>query len=1233
YQYLGMALNRSTPFPESYYTDATYASYRDAMNAGSQLYNNQNLDVLDQPIINDATALINATFEALVLKDVTYTVRYESVGGSPLATDVVKNATAGDTVTEVAMAITGYTPVQASQQIDLTGTNAENIITFTYNIDEYTVSFDANGGTTVAAITQDYATDINEPTAPTREGYLFDAWYMEEELTNPVTWPYTLGASDVTFYAKWTANTYTIIYDGSGATDGSTAGSSHTYGIQSNLSSNGFTKTGHTFTGWSILSGGTADYTDGQGVLNLTPTLNDVITFYAVWVVNEYEITFDANGGSAVDSITQDYATAITAPADPTRAGYTFDGWDPAVPATMPAEDTECVAQWTINAYTLSFDSDGGTAVAAITQDYATAITAPADPTKQGHTFAGWLPEVPAFMPAENTEYTAKWIVNTYTITWDADGGTGGGTDNVDHGTVPTPIDAGTKTGYTFTSWSPSIVAATGAATYTAQWSVNSYDLTFDANNGTGGTGPTSTQYGTALTPPTVTREGYTFTGWDPELAATMPAADTTYTAQWSIDAFTISFDSAGGSAVADISQDYGTAVTQPADPTREGYTFDGWSPAVPTVMPAENFECVAQWTLNTYTITWDANGGTGGGTNSCDHGDTPTPVSAGTKVGYTFTGWDPTIVAATEAATYTAQWSASAVNITFDANGGTGGTGATSMQPGTALTAPTVTKDGYVFGGWLPTVPATVPETDMTYVAQWVQTAVNVTKTEDGMVVNIQGWTADSQYQIWTYQQVQSDDLLAGDAAVQANQWILSKAYTPGSAGDVQGDGSINFTIFEEFISPTENYLIAVRIADANNNFVAEIRDAYTPEDVGEVVITKIIVDNVVTTGYELREIKGGAEMFIEVIGNNVPSITYTATILSGATPMPLAMVGNELTWNISALDPGIYTVEFTATNGNTTATQLMTFELFATVAPGTGYGIINSMLLAPTGTGVNITPDFANGTFSFRLREPGRTPQFRSIEYAVPETVAHPITAPGIYHVYGYVTRAGLIGTEVGGIDDGMIRTLVIPRTGQGSGPVTMSFTANQALPDVPKHTPIVFTAQATGLPDTVEYSFWRYDATGYILIKDWSSDNTLNWTPARIGEYSLEARAKGVGAGSYEINRSLTVNITDADEAKADITNITLNTAQLTAAQARQPIMLKANATSLNGEDLLYKFYVYDEDMRNTQLKGYSVDQHCVWTPRKAGMTYTISVLVKNQTSFGKYDAIESFEVTVN
>ena len=133
------------------------------------------------------------------------------------------------------------------------------------------------------------------------------------------------------------------------------------------------------------------------------------MTLTAKWTANSYTIAFDTNGGSDIDPITQDYGTAIIAPADPTREGYTFMGWDKAIPATMPAGDMTIKAQWRINQYTITFDTDGGSEIAPITQDYGTAITAPADPTREGYTFIGWDKAIPATMPAENMTITAKW--------------------------------------------------------------------------------------------------------------------------------------------------------------------------------------------------------------------------------------------------------------------------------------------------------------------------------------------------------------------------------------------------------------------------------------------------------------------------------------------------------------------------------------------------------------------------------------------------------------------------------------------------------------------------------------------------------------------------------------------------------------------------------------------------------------------------------------------------------
>ena len=157
----------------------------------------------------------------------------------------------------------------------------------------------------------------------------------------------------------------------------------------------------YTFGGWNKADGTAWDYASDK--------VTDNITLYAKWAANTYTITFDTAGGSEIAPITQDYGTVITAPEAPTREGYTFIGWDKEIPTTMPAENMTVTAQWEINQYTITFDTNGGSEIAPITQDYGTAITAPANPTREGYTFIGWDMEIPKTMPAENITLKARW--------------------------------------------------------------------------------------------------------------------------------------------------------------------------------------------------------------------------------------------------------------------------------------------------------------------------------------------------------------------------------------------------------------------------------------------------------------------------------------------------------------------------------------------------------------------------------------------------------------------------------------------------------------------------------------------------------------------------------------------------------------------------------------------------------------------------------------------------------
>ena len=417
-----------------------------------------------------------------------------------------------------------------------------------------------------------------------------------------------------------------------------------------------FTRAGYTQVGWSTVDGGEKVY----GFEDVY-TQNEALTLYPVWNANQYTITFDTAGGSEIAPITQDYGTEITAPDNPTRKGYTFKGWDKEIPETMPAENITVKAQWEINQYTITFDTNGGSEIAPITQDYGTKITAPDNPTRKGYTFRGWDKEIPKTMPAENITVKAQWEINQYTITFDTNGGSEIAPITQDYGTEITAPDNPTRKGYTFKGWDKEIPETMPADNITvkAQWEINQYTIAFDTNGGSEIT-PITQDYGTKITAPDKpTRKGYTFKGWDKEIPKTMPAENITVKAQWEINQYTITFDTNGGSEIAPITQDYGTEITAPDNPTRKGYTFKGWDKEIPETMPAENITVKAQWEINQYTITFDTNGGSDIAPITQAYGTEITAPDNPTRKGYTFKGWDKEIpeTMPAENITITARW------------------------------------------------------------------------------------------------------------------------------------------------------------------------------------------------------------------------------------------------------------------------------------------------------------------------------------------------------------------------------------------------------------------------------------------------------------------------------------------------------------------------------------------------------------------------------------------------
>ncbi|MBO5397097.1 MAG: InlB B-repeat-containing protein [Clostridia bacterium] len=383
-------------------------------------------------------------------------------------------------------------------------------------------------------------------------------------------------------------------------------------------------RVGYDFLGWSS----DRNAASGDKESPVTVSLYDK-NLYEIWTIKKYTMTFNTNGGTAIAPITQNYNTQISAPANPTKEGHTFAGWDITFPYTLLG-DVTANAKWTVNKYTITFDSKGGSSVSSITEDYGTAITAPADPTKTGYEFKGWSPALPETMPAKNYPVSAIWEAKDYTITYDLNDSD--------------VIDA---------------VLGEKVTSYTIE---------------------------DTITLPTVTSANYNFVGWEvtslengnwvtklynagEEVSGVY--GDITLRAKWDIKKFTVNWESWSGIIETDIvnygekpSFNQSSFPTKPAD-AQYTYTFRGWDKDT-NIPVTEDITFKAQFesTLNSYTVIWYDSNGTILEEKTYLYGDTPSYSGAqpsktdpSGKYTYTFTGWSPAIGIVEGNTSYTAQY------------------------------------------------------------------------------------------------------------------------------------------------------------------------------------------------------------------------------------------------------------------------------------------------------------------------------------------------------------------------------------------------------------------------------------------------------------------------------------------------------------------------------------------------------------------------------------------------
>ncbi|KAB2810227.1 MAG: InlB B-repeat-containing protein, partial [Paludibacter sp.] len=481
----------------------------------------------------------------------------------------------------------------------------------------------------------------------------------------------TIGTADIALYAKWTPTNYTLSYNTDGGTIVGIQGVDYTtnYNIENNITLPKPYKKGNVFIGWKV------DSPAG----NWSGTVNDLVqtmgkygtvSFTAQWTVESYHLSFQTGKDVSYTSQSYVYNSLLPVPVVP---GSTFQGWftssDFAIGTgpyvRTPDLNTETVgeniatattlyAKWANAVYTITCLENGGTTVADPTYTITdNSITLP-ESTRKGYDFDGWS------VVANSGTWVASTIYQANQLTL-----------NNDYGDV----------------------------VMEAQWTPSNYTISFDTNGGNAISPLSYTTTSSSLTLPDCSRTGYSFTTWKiTEISAdcnwTLNAiynageinphgkyGNITVQAQWQINQYTLSYESNGGSAIADMTQDYNSTAAAPTVPTRTGYTFDGWYAESGLITPVSfpytitgDATLYAKWNINQYTVTFKDYDGAVLKTESVNYGSSATAPTNPSRTGYNFTGWDTNFSNITGTTTVTDQYSVNSYNVMYSNNGADGG-------------------------------------------------------------------------------------------------------------------------------------------------------------------------------------------------------------------------------------------------------------------------------------------------------------------------------------------------------------------------------------------------------------------------------------------------------------------------------------------------------------------------------------------------------------------------------
>lgn len=522
----------------------------------------------------------------------------------------------------------------------------------------------------------------------------------------------------------------------------------------------GLSKSGYTFGGWSLTETGTA--------LTSPYSPSASRTLYAVWTANQYTITYNANSGTGTQ-IAGSYTTGAAATSLPvtstfSRTGYSFGGWATSAGSTTPVTSYSTSATatfyaiWTRGAYNVRFLANGGVGTMETQTSSATANLSANTFTFADRTFTGWNTSADGTGTSYSNSQSYPFLANLTlyarwgnVITFSSQGATSGSPSRTSQswtsGSINLPtVNTMVKDGYTFSGWNTGTQTYAGGASYTPTagitlnpvWTANAYTISYNSNQATSGTVPSSQSWTTGTTARTLSgntgtlaKSGYTFGGWAATVGST--TAVTTYStsankifyAIWTPIDYTFTYALNGGTSTLPTQANLriGNSFTLAATPTRANYNFAGWSTGSTTYGALATFSIGASTTTSTtltaqwipvYTLAYVLNGSpsvvTGGGLY--DSGTVLSLAATPTFTGYNFAGWvdssnnlraagsDFTIV---QNSTLQARWTAISYSVTYNLGGGSGTLPLqSSLTIGqTFQVAPTVSRAGYTFDGW----------------------------------------------------------------------------------------------------------------------------------------------------------------------------------------------------------------------------------------------------------------------------------------------------------------------------------------------------------------------------------------------------------------------------------------------------------------------------------------------------------------------------------------------------